>query len=190
MPKEVSCRFRSSLWLQFKPHQIAAGVAYLAAKMLNVNFDSCLSVWREFQTPPVVLQGKGFGVGVAEGFRGWGVSRVGVTGVGVHRGGGVGGGGLRVGGIVGGGFKGGGNEGGGFGWWGFQGGGNEGGVRWGGDVPGRGCGDESFIGEEAPRRGLPRRGVVGEWGGDLNFFVNHNVILLNLIPFGIWISIT
>lgn len=52
----VSEGFRSSLWLQFKPHQIAAGVAYLAAKMLNMNFDSCLSIWREFQTPPAVLQ--------------------------------------------------------------------------------------------------------------------------------------
>ncbi|XP_074320809.1 cyclin-T1-3-like [Silene latifolia] len=48
--------FRSSLWLQFKPNQIAAGVAYLAAKMLNMNLDSYLSVWREFQTPPTVLQ--------------------------------------------------------------------------------------------------------------------------------------
>ncbi|KNA05066.1 hypothetical protein SOVF_193820 [Spinacia oleracea] len=47
--------FRSSLWLQFKPHQIAAGVAYLAAKMLNMNFDS-VNIWREFQTPPAVLE--------------------------------------------------------------------------------------------------------------------------------------
>uniref|UniRef100_A0A7C9AAA3 Cyclin-like domain-containing protein n=1 Tax=Opuntia streptacantha TaxID=393608 RepID=A0A7C9AAA3_OPUST len=47
---------RSSLWLQFKPHQIAAGIAYLAGKLLNVNLDSCLNIWREFQTPPPVLQ--------------------------------------------------------------------------------------------------------------------------------------
>ncbi|XP_057538632.1 cyclin-T1-4-like isoform X1 [Amaranthus tricolor] len=52
----VSEGFRSSLWLQFKPHQIAAGVVYVAAKMLNMNFDSCLSIWQEFQTPPAVLQ--------------------------------------------------------------------------------------------------------------------------------------
>ncbi|KAL9232853.1 hypothetical protein vseg_007917 [Gypsophila vaccaria] len=52
----VSEGFRSSLWLQFKPHQIAAGVAYLAAKMLNMNLDSYLSIWREFQTTPSVLQ--------------------------------------------------------------------------------------------------------------------------------------
>ncbi|KAK9671985.1 hypothetical protein RND81_12G067700 [Saponaria officinalis] len=52
----VSEGFRSSLWLQFKPNQIAAGVAYLAAKMLNMHLDSYLSVWREFQTPPTVLQ--------------------------------------------------------------------------------------------------------------------------------------
>ncbi|XP_010667604.2 cyclin-T1-4 isoform X1 [Beta vulgaris subsp. vulgaris] len=51
----ISEGFRSSLWLQFKPQQIAAGVAYLASKMLNMNFDS-LSIWREFQTPPAVLQ--------------------------------------------------------------------------------------------------------------------------------------
>lgn len=47
---------RSSLWLQFKPHQIAAGIAYVAAKLLNVNLDSCLNIWREYQTPPPVLQ--------------------------------------------------------------------------------------------------------------------------------------
>ncbi|XP_042065029.1 cyclin-T1-4-like isoform X2 [Salvia splendens] len=47
---------RSSLWLQFKPHQIAAGAAYLAAKFLNMNLTSCDSIWNEFHTPPSVLK--------------------------------------------------------------------------------------------------------------------------------------
>ncbi|XP_042037807.1 cyclin-T1-4-like isoform X1 [Salvia splendens] len=47
---------RSSLWLQFKPHQIAAGAAYLAAKFLNMNLASCDSIWNEFHTPPSVLK--------------------------------------------------------------------------------------------------------------------------------------
>ncbi|KAL3641994.1 hypothetical protein CASFOL_012809 [Castilleja foliolosa] len=47
---------RSSLWLQFKPHQIAAGAAYLAAKFLNLNLASCHSVWNEFHTSPSVLR--------------------------------------------------------------------------------------------------------------------------------------
>ncbi|KAF3677933.1 putative membrane-associated kinase regulator 1-like [Capsicum annuum] len=47
---------RSSLWLQFKPYQIAAGAAYLASKFLNMDFSSHHSVWKEFQTPPVVLR--------------------------------------------------------------------------------------------------------------------------------------
>ncbi|PIN00911.1 hypothetical protein CDL12_26585 [Handroanthus impetiginosus] len=56
----LSCCFiswlRSSLWLQFKPHQIAAGAAYLAAKFLNMNLASSHDVWREFHTPPSVLR--------------------------------------------------------------------------------------------------------------------------------------
>ncbi|CAN1129331.1 CYCT1-4 [Linum perenne] len=47
---------RSSLWLQFQPHQIAGGAAYLAAKFLNLDLTSYQNVWREFQTPPAVLQ--------------------------------------------------------------------------------------------------------------------------------------
>ncbi|XP_073053311.1 cyclin-T1-3-like isoform X1 [Primulina eburnea] len=47
---------RSSLWLQFKPHQIAAGAAYLAAKFLNMNLASCHNVWEEFHTSPSVLK--------------------------------------------------------------------------------------------------------------------------------------
>ncbi|KAL2463940.1 cyclin-T1-4 [Forsythia ovata] len=52
----VSEGLRSSLWLQFKPHQIAAGAAYLAAKFLNMNLASCNDVWHEFQTSPSVLK--------------------------------------------------------------------------------------------------------------------------------------
>ncbi|KAM7485562.1 hypothetical protein LguiA_001571 [Lonicera macranthoides] len=48
---------RSSLWLQFKPQQIAAGAAYLAAKSLNMDLTSCQNLWQEFQTPPSVLKG-------------------------------------------------------------------------------------------------------------------------------------
>ncbi|KAI3469549.1 hypothetical protein Pfo_026212 [Paulownia fortunei] len=52
----VSEGLRSSLWLQFKPHQIAAGAAYLAAKFLNMNLASCHNVWHGFHTPPSVLK--------------------------------------------------------------------------------------------------------------------------------------
>ncbi|XP_059294453.1 cyclin-T1-3-like isoform X2 [Lycium ferocissimum] len=52
----VSEGLRSSLWLQFKPYQIAAGAAYLASKFLNMDFSSHHSVWKEFQTPPNVLR--------------------------------------------------------------------------------------------------------------------------------------
>ncbi|KAL3812659.1 hypothetical protein ACJIZ3_013927 [Penstemon smallii] len=54
----VSEGLRSSLWLQFKPHQIAAGAAYLAGKFLNMNLASCHNVWHEFHTSPSVLKGK------------------------------------------------------------------------------------------------------------------------------------
>ncbi|XP_004247372.1 putative cyclin-T1-1 [Solanum lycopersicum] len=52
----VSEGLRSSLWLQFKPYQIAAGAAYLASKFLNMDFASHHSVWKEFQTSPNVLR--------------------------------------------------------------------------------------------------------------------------------------
>lgn len=45
------------MWLQFKPQQIAAGAAYLAAKSLNMDLTSCQNLWQEFQTPPSVLKG-------------------------------------------------------------------------------------------------------------------------------------
>ncbi|MCD7446954.1 hypothetical protein HAX54_020732 [Datura stramonium] len=57
---QLGCCFRSwlrsSLWLQFKPYQIAAGAAYLASKFLNMDFSSHHSVWKEFQTSPSVLR--------------------------------------------------------------------------------------------------------------------------------------
>jgi hypothetical protein len=50
-------RLRSSLWLQFKPHHIAAGAAYLAAKFLNLDLSSYQNIWQEFQTTPAIVQG-------------------------------------------------------------------------------------------------------------------------------------
>ncbi|KAK7357496.1 hypothetical protein VNO80_16784 [Phaseolus coccineus] len=56
----LSCCFsswlRSSLWLQFKPHHIAAGAAYLAAKFLNIDLTASQNIWQEFQTTPTILQ--------------------------------------------------------------------------------------------------------------------------------------
>lgn len=51
------CRLRSSLWLQFKPHHIAAGAAFLAAKLLNLDHTSIQSMWQEFKTTPAIVQG-------------------------------------------------------------------------------------------------------------------------------------
>lgn len=53
----LSCRLRSSLWLQFKPHHIAAGAVYLAAKFLNLDLASYQNIWQEFQTTPSIIQG-------------------------------------------------------------------------------------------------------------------------------------
>ncbi|GLT78484.1 hypothetical protein SLA2020_500180 [Shorea laevis] len=52
----VSEGLRSSLWLQFKPHHIAAGAAYLAAKFLNFDLSSYHSIWWEFETTSDILQ--------------------------------------------------------------------------------------------------------------------------------------
>jgi len=51
------CRLRSSLWLQFKPLHIAAGAAYLAAKLLNFDLAFYQNIWQEFETTPAILQG-------------------------------------------------------------------------------------------------------------------------------------
>ncbi|KAI9115124.1 hypothetical protein K1719_014137 [Acacia pycnantha] len=47
---------RSSLWLQFKPHDIAAGAAHLAAKFLNMDLSSYRNIWQEFETTPSIIQ--------------------------------------------------------------------------------------------------------------------------------------
>uniref|UniRef100_A0A0A0KEU6 Cyclin C-terminal domain-containing protein n=1 Tax=Cucumis sativus TaxID=3659 RepID=A0A0A0KEU6_CUCSA len=47
---------RSSLWLQFKPQQIAAGAAYLSAKLLNMDFAPYQNILQEFQATPAILQ--------------------------------------------------------------------------------------------------------------------------------------
>ncbi|XP_059632531.1 cyclin-T1-4-like isoform X2 [Cornus florida] len=52
----VSEGLRSSLWLQFKPHEIAGGAAFLAAKLLKIDLTSYQRIWQEFQTPPYILQ--------------------------------------------------------------------------------------------------------------------------------------
>jgi len=52
----VSEGLRSSLWLQFKPHHIAAGAVYLAAKFLNLNLAFYQNIWQEFQTTPAIIQ--------------------------------------------------------------------------------------------------------------------------------------
>lgn len=55
--KILFCRLRSSLWLQFKPHHIAAGAAFLAANYLNMDLAAYYNIWDEFQTTPSILQG-------------------------------------------------------------------------------------------------------------------------------------
>ncbi|GAB2266591.1 hypothetical protein Dimus_001585 [Dionaea muscipula] len=52
----ISEGLKSSLWLQFKPRDIAAGAAYLAAKLLNMDIDCCRNISLEFQTPRTILQ--------------------------------------------------------------------------------------------------------------------------------------
>ncbi|CAI8586404.1 unnamed protein product [Vicia faba] len=52
----VSEGLRSSLWLQFKPDQIAAGAAYLAARFLNMDLSAYQNIWQEFQATPSILQ--------------------------------------------------------------------------------------------------------------------------------------
>ncbi|KAK6929992.1 Cyclin, N-terminal, partial [Dillenia turbinata] len=52
----ISEGLRSSLWLQFKPHHIAAGAVYLAGKFLNLDLASYEHIWQEFQATPSILQ--------------------------------------------------------------------------------------------------------------------------------------
>ncbi|XP_062199423.1 cyclin-T1-4-like [Phragmites australis] len=46
----------SSLWLQFKPHHIAAGAAFLAAKFLHYDITFHPKFWHEFKTAPYIVQ--------------------------------------------------------------------------------------------------------------------------------------
>ncbi|KAK3160905.1 hypothetical protein QOZ80_1BG0067540 [Eleusine coracana subsp. coracana] len=49
---------RSSLWLQFKPHHIAAGAAFLATKFLCYDIITFQpNFWHEFKTTPYIVQG-------------------------------------------------------------------------------------------------------------------------------------
>ncbi|CAL0332090.1 unnamed protein product [Lupinus luteus] len=52
----ISEGLRSSLWLQFKPHHIAAGAAYLASKFLNMNLAAYDNIWQDFQATPSILR--------------------------------------------------------------------------------------------------------------------------------------
>lgn len=47
----------SLLWLQFKPHHIAAGATFLAARVLNMELLSggAFGWWQDFQTNPAIL---------------------------------------------------------------------------------------------------------------------------------------
>ncbi|XP_047047937.1 cyclin-T1-5-like [Lolium rigidum] len=47
---------RSSLWLQFKPHHIAAGAAFLAGKFLRYDITFHQNFWHEFKTAPPIVQ--------------------------------------------------------------------------------------------------------------------------------------
>ncbi|XP_021312200.1 cyclin-T1-4 [Sorghum bicolor] len=47
---------QSSLWLQFKPHHIAAGAAFLAARFLHFDITFHPNFWHEFKTSPYFVQ--------------------------------------------------------------------------------------------------------------------------------------
>ncbi|XP_020216598.1 cyclin-T1-4 isoform X1 [Cajanus cajan] len=52
----ISKGLQSSLWLQYKPHQIAAGAAYLASKFLNIDLTAYHNIWQEFEAAPSILR--------------------------------------------------------------------------------------------------------------------------------------
>lgn len=56
---QCNCRLRTSLCLQFKPHHIAAGAIFLAAKFLKVKLpsDGEKVWWQEFNVTPRQLEG-------------------------------------------------------------------------------------------------------------------------------------
>ncbi|TKY71190.1 Cyclin-T1-4 protein [Spatholobus suberectus] len=47
---------QSSLWLQYKPHHIAAGAAYLASKFLNIDLTAYHIIWQEFEATSSIVQ--------------------------------------------------------------------------------------------------------------------------------------
>ena len=53
------CSLRTSLCLQFKPHHIAAGAIFLAAKFLKVKLpnDGDKVWWQQFEVTPRQLEG-------------------------------------------------------------------------------------------------------------------------------------
>lgn len=56
---KAACRLRTSLCLQFKPHHIAAGAIFLAAKFLKVKLpsDGEKVWWQQFDVTPRQLEG-------------------------------------------------------------------------------------------------------------------------------------
>lgn len=54
-----NCRLRTSLCLQFRPHQVAAGAIFLAANFLKIKLPSNggKAWWQEFEVTPRELEG-------------------------------------------------------------------------------------------------------------------------------------
>ncbi|XP_014521294.1 cyclin-T1-3 isoform X1 [Vigna radiata var. radiata] len=52
----ISKGLQSSLWLQYKPHHIAAGAAYLASKFLKIDLTANHNIWQEFGTTPSIIR--------------------------------------------------------------------------------------------------------------------------------------
>ncbi|RZB77610.1 Cyclin-T1-4 isoform A [Glycine soja] len=53
----ISKGLQSSLWLQYKPHHIAAGAAYLASMFLKIDLTAYHNIWQEFEATPSILRG-------------------------------------------------------------------------------------------------------------------------------------
>ncbi|WVZ70888.1 hypothetical protein U9M48_019517 [Paspalum notatum var. saurae] len=56
LPLPRAWPLQSLLWLQFKPHHIAAGAAFLAAKFLRYDIMFHSNFWHEFKTSPYIVQ--------------------------------------------------------------------------------------------------------------------------------------
>ncbi|KAH1223117.1 Cyclin-T1-4 [Glycine max] len=52
----ISKGLQSSLWLQYKPHHIAAGAAYLASMFLKIDLTAYHNIWQEFEATPSILR--------------------------------------------------------------------------------------------------------------------------------------